>query len=238
MSQTLAIKTDSLSKRFGSVRALDSVSFELPSDSFLSVFGPNGAGKSTLLRILATLARPTSGSAQLFGLNLKEDADSLRSQIGVLSHRSMLFPDLTAYENLLFFGRLYGLESPEYRVNEMLDLVEMTGRKHDAVRGFSRGMTQRVAIARALLHDPRLLLLDEPYSGLDPGAISLLDELLEQIRPGRTFIMVSHDLGHGFSLASHIMVLSRGRLVAFESCQGLNQQQFYDLYHQSIEIGK
>ncbi|MDR0459378.1 MAG: ABC transporter ATP-binding protein, partial [Coriobacteriales bacterium] len=181
--QAQAIQADCLTKSYASRQALNSVSFTLPRGGFLSIFGPNGAGKSTLLRLLSSLARPSSGSAQVLGFDLTEEADELRQQIGVISHRSMLYPDLTAQENLMYYAQLYGVQQPNTRVSELLELVELTARRHDVIRGFSRGMTQRMAIARALINDPELLFLDEPYSGLDPRAVDILDQLIEQIRP-------------------------------------------------------
>ena len=224
-----------MTKVYGSRTALDQASFTLPQGAFLSVFGPNGAGKSTLLRLLSTLLRPSQGSASVLGYDLKEQADQIRASIGLISHRLMLYPDLSAEENLLFYARLYGLDDPEGRVAELLGLVELGVRRHDAVRGFSRGMAQRIAIARALLHDPHLLLLDEPYSGLDPRAAGILDTMLGRIRPGRSFLMVSHDLERGFSAATHLMVLREGRIMLFAERGEMGLGEFIGLYHELVE---
>ena len=231
---SMAIEAITLSKSYGAVKALDSISFKLPREAFLTVFGPNGAGKSTLLRLLSTLIRPSGGNAKVLGLDLREDADRLRGRIGLISHRSMLYPDLTAFENLMFYAQLYGLADPEKQVSRLLDLVELTARRHDAVRGFSRGMTQRVAIARALVNDPELLLLDEPYSGLDPRAQAILDELIVRIRPGRSFLMISHDLDHGLSLATHVMVLNQGRQSLYLDSHSINRNDFAGVYREAI----
>ena len=158
-----AVEVKHLSKVFGTRKAVDDVSFELPEGSFLSIFGPNGAGKTTLLRVLSTLARPTSGEAFVAGIDVREEPDEAREHIGLISHQSMLYPDLTAEENLLLYAKLYGVEDPEARVAELLDAVGLAHRKLDLVRTFSRGMTQRVSIARALVHDPDVVFLDEPY---------------------------------------------------------------------------
>ena len=210
-----AITVEHLTKSFGGRKAVDNVSFTLPEGAFLSVFGPNGAGKTTLLRMLATLARPTEGVITLAGINLKEEPEQAREAIGLISHNPMLYPDLTAEENLLLYAKLYGVRDPQKRVVELLDAVGLKHRRLDRVRTFSRGMTQRVSIARALVNDPSVVLLDEPYSGLDPHAMRIFDELIDSVRENRTFVMVSHDLDKGLALASHVLVLARGRVVHF-----------------------
>ncbi|MCL2340000.1 MAG: ABC transporter ATP-binding protein, partial [Actinomycetia bacterium] len=196
--------------------------------------GPNGAGKTTLLRLLSTLDRPSSGQARVLGWDLRREADRIRQRIGLVSHHSMLYPDLSAGENLLFYARLYGLPAPQERVDELLNLVELSGRRHDAVRGFSRGMTQRLAIARALINDPQLLLLDEPYSGLDPRAVGILDSLIQTLRIERNLVMISHDLQHGYELASHLLILSGGHLARFSAKSALDSAAFQQLYRQIV----
>ena len=208
-----AIETHKLSKAFGTRKAVDNVSIAVPQGAFLSIFGPNGAGKTTLLRVLSTLARATSGEARIMGVDIKEEPDRARDHIGFISHNSMLYPDLTAEENLMIYARLYGVEAPHARVLELLDAVELKHRRLDVVRTFSRGMTQRLSIARALIHDPGVVFLDEPYSGLDPHAVEIFDELIASARDGRTFVMVSHDLQKGFGMCTHALVLARGRAI-------------------------
>jgi len=235
-----AIKCTDLTKVFGLRRALDKVSFELPEGAFLSIFGPNGAGKTTLLRILSTLSRPTTGTAQVLGLDLKEKPSDLRAHIGFISHKPLLYLDLSAEENLLLAARLYGVEAPEQRVHELLATVELTSRRHDIVRTFSRGMTQRLSIARALVHDPQVVFLDEPYSGLDPHAVRIFDELLLKIkqRSGtQTFCMVSHDMQKGLTLASHLLILERGKVVLFAEKEQVDPEEFVQLYHHSVGMG-
>ena len=234
---TCAIEATGLSKAFGTRKAVDDVSFDLPEGAFLSIFGPNGAGKTTLLRLLSTLARPTSGSARVCGIDLKEDPDKARGLIGMISHAPMLYPDLTAEENLLFYARLYGVADPEARASELLEAVGLSHRRLDALRTFSRGMTQRVAIARALVHDPRVVFLDEPYSGLDPHAVGIFDSLIESVRGDRTFVMVSHDLAKGFALCTHACVLARGRVVAFAPKGELDYDDFARLYRETVGMG-
>ena len=232
-----AVEAKHLSKVFGTRKAVDDVSFELPEGSFLSIFGPNGAGKTTLLRVLSTLARPTSGEALVAGVDVREEPDEAREHIGFISHQSMLYPDLTAEENLLLYARLYGVEDPEARVTELLDAVGLAHRKLDLVRTFSRGMTQRVSIARALVHDPDVVFLDEPYSGLDPHAVEIFDELIESVRGDRMFVMVSHDLAKGFAMCTHALVLARGRIVAFAPKAELDYDEFAGLYRDTVGMG-
>lgn len=236
-TEVAAIRTKKLSKTFGGRRAVDKVTIEVPQGAFLSIFGPNGAGKTTLLRMLSTLSRPTAGETYLMGLDLKEDADTARQHIGLISHNSMLYPDLTAEQNLLLYAKLYGLEDPQGRVMELLEAVELKHRRLDAVRTFSRGMTQRLSIARALIHDPDVVFLDEPYSGLDPHAMDIFDDLIARNREGRTFVMVSHDLRKGFDMCTHALMLARGRVVSFEQKESLDFDEFADLYRSTVGMG-
>ena len=232
-----AIETRNLSKVFGTRKAVDNVSITVPQGAFLSVFGPNGAGKTTLLRVLSTLARATSGSARIMGVDLKEEPDRVRGHIGLISHNPMLYLDLTAEENLMIYARLYGVENPRARVLELLDAVELKHRRLDAVRTFSRGMTQRLSIARALVNDPDVVFLDEPYSGLDPHAIEIFDDLIASVREGRTFVMVSHDLQKGFDMCTHALVLARGRVVAASKKENLDFGEFERLYRAVVGMG-
>ncbi|MEG0016394.1 MAG: ABC transporter ATP-binding protein [Gordonibacter sp.] len=222
-----AIETKKLSKVFGNRRAVDKVSIEVPQGAFLSIFGPNGAGKTTLLRVLSTLARATDGSAKLMGIDIKEEPDKVRDHIGLISHNAMLYPDLTAEQNLLIYARLYGVVDPEARVLELLE----------AVRTFSRGMTQRLSIARALVHDPDVVFLDEPYSGLDPHAVEIFDGLIDAQRADRTFVMVSHDLQKGFDMCTHALVLAKGKVVAFDAKDALDFDEFTALYRSTVGMG-
>ncbi len=232
-----AVEVRGLSKAFGTRKAVDGVSFSLPQGAFLSIFGPNGAGKTTLLRVLATLARPSAGEARVCGVDLRENPDEVRGRIGLISHQSMLYPDLTAEENLVLYGELYGVADPHARARELLDAVGLSHRRLDAVRTFSRGMTQRVSIARALVHDPDVVFLDEPYSGLDPHAVDIFDELIASARTGRTFVMVSHDLAKGFGMCTHALVMARGRVVSFAPKDELEYDAFAQLYRDTVGMG-
>ena len=232
-----AVEARHLTKAFGARKAVDDVSFELPGGAFLSIFGPNGAGKTTLLRVLSTLARPSSGEAFVAGIDLKEHPDEARGRIGLISHQSMLYPDLTAEENLLLYARLYGVDDPESRVDELLEAVGLSHRRLDQVRTFSRGMTQRVSIARAIVHDPQVVFLDEPYSGLDPHAVDIFDQLIDAVRGDRTFVMVSHDLYKGFSMCTHALVLARGQVVTYERKDAIDYDEFSQLYRDTVGMG-
>ena len=232
----LAVSARGLVKQFGRRRGLDGVDLEVPSGAFLSIFGPNGAGKTTLLRMLALLSRPTRGELSLLGVDALEEPDSLRSRIGLISHKPMLYGDLTARENLRFFASLYG-DVDEARIDELLRLVELDHRCNDCARTFSRGMQQRLSIARALVNDPELVLLDEPYSGLDPHAAELFDELIGRVRDGRTFVMVSHDLEKGFAMCSHALILARGRVVVCAEKEHVDAAAFRDLYLATVGTG-
>lgn len=232
-----AIETKKLTKVFGDRKALDKVSIEVPEGAFLSIFGPNGAGKTTLVRTLATLSRATSGTALVAGFDAKEEPDKVREHIGLISHNPMLYPDLTAMENLMFTAQLYGVVNTEKRVRELLRAVELDHRRFDVVRTFSRGMTQRLSIARALMNDPDVVFLDEPYAGLDPHAVEIFDGLIEQLRDGRTFIMVSHDLQKGFDVCTHALVLARGRVVSYAPKEDIDFEQFRQLYRETVGMG-
>jgi heme exporter protein A len=209
-----AIVATGLSRRFGCVVALDGVALSVPGGSVTVLVGPNGAGKTTLIEILATLSRPDAGTATVAGRDVALDAGEVRRLIGYVGHRTFLYPDLTAEENLRFYGCLYGLGGRSSSVIDALRAVGLAHRRHDRVRAFSRGSAQRLAIARAIMHDPRVLLLDEPHTGLDPTAADDLDATLVRIAGrGRTVLLASHDLDRAFRLADHIAVLDRGRLV-------------------------
>lgn len=232
----IAVEACDLAKVFGERKALDGVSFSLPAGAFLSIFGPNGAGKTTLLRILSTLSRPTSGRLSMLGVDTLEEPQSLRARVGLISHKPMVYGDLSASENLEFFASLYGTPD-RARIRELLQLVELDHRRNDPARTFSRGMTQRLSIARALINDPEIVLLDEPYSGLDPHAMQLFDELIARVRDDRTFIMVSHDLDKGLSLCTHALVLARGRVVTFDERATIDEGAFRELYLSTVGMG-
>jgi len=211
------IQVIKLIKNYGPHPVLRGVSLHVQRGEFLTLVGPNGAGKTTLLRIMATLGRATAGEVRVGGWPLPEAADRVRPHLGLISHQPLLYAELTAEENLRFFARMYGMAEPAGRIDEVLQSVDLSDRRHDPVGEFSRGMQQRLAIARAILHQPEVLLLDEPYTGLDQSAAAMLDEVLHSVATaGRTVVMTTHDLVRGLENCDRIAILARGK-IAFEA---------------------
>ncbi len=207
------IELTGLTKQYGYLTAVNNVSLQLPWGNFLSLFGRNGAGKTTLLRILASLLKPGDGAIRIDGEDVTHTMSSMRGRVGFVSHLPMFYGDLTAAENLQYYARLYGIGDAERIIAERLDRVGMLAWARSPVRSFSRGMQQRLAIARAFLHRPRLLLLDEPFSGLDQGAIRLLKGMLAEFKsPENAVILTTHQLEEGWEVADMIAVLEKGRL--------------------------
>ena len=225
-----------LVKRFGPLTVLRELDFEVKSGEFVALLGPNGAGKTTLLRILATLSRPTSGLVQVASCRLPQAGSSLRASLGVVSHQPLLYGDLTAEENLRFYGKLYSINSE--RIQDVLELVGLINRKDDLVRTYSRGMQQRLTIGRAILHNPRILLLDEPHTGLDQEAGEILDSVLQAVAlEGRTVVMTSHDLARAAGLATRVDLLSRGKITASVSADDLCASDLVDFYRAAQKRG-
>ncbi|GAB6062536.1 heme ABC exporter ATP-binding protein CcmA [Deferrisoma palaeochoriense] len=230
------LTVEGLRRAFAGVEALRGVSFTLDEGEFLCLFGPNGAGKSTLLKILATLLRPTSGTVRIRGFDLEDDPEAFRARLGMVSHQSFLYDDLTARENLEFYAGLYGVADPAGRAEELLRQVDLYDRRDSPVGAFSRGMQQRLTIARALVNDPDLLLLDEPYTGLDEHAASVLRERLRALRDRRrTIVMVTHNLRRGIESATRLGILARGRLVFLAGRDEVNADGFEDTYFRCME---
>ena len=220
------IEVKKLVKRFGLKTVLRGVDFEVQPGEFVALLGPNGAGKTTFLRILASLSSPSMGQVTIAGYNLPKQAAAVRARLGVVSHLPLLYNDLTAEENLLFYARMYGIRNSEERITEVLNIVGLEKRRRDLVRTFSRGMQQRLAIGRAVLHDPDVMLFDEPYTGLDQDASSMLDEVLQTVASqGRTVVMTSHDLARTEDLATRFDILSRGVISASAQRTGSGQEK-------------
>lgn len=215
-----------LGKRIDERVVLAGIDLEVGAGEFVAVLGANGAGKTTLLKLLATLTKATGGELHLFGEDARGQAARLRRWIGMIGHQGMLYGDLSARENLVFFGRLYGVRDVARRAGELLERVGLAGRADDAVQTFSRGMVQRAAIARALMHDPQLLLADEPFAGLDVAATGALENLLAELNgEGRTVILVNHDVGQSLRLAQRVVVLRGGRKVLDEATAQVSHER-------------
>jgi heme ABC exporter ATP-binding subunit CcmA len=210
----MAVRTIKLGKTLDERVILREIDLEMGVGEFVALLGANGAGKSTLLRILSSLMPPSEGHVELFGETLTRNAVALRRRIGLIGHQPMLYRDLSARENLRFFATLYDLNEPDNRVDRMVRMVGLIDRADDPVKTFSRGMTQRVSIARALLHDPQLILADEPFAGLDAPSIQSLENLFQRLSDaGRTIILVNHDIEQTLRLAERAIVLRQGRVV-------------------------
>ncbi len=224
---------DSLDKDFGRRKVLNGLSLDVCKGEFLTIFGPNGAGKTTLLRILSTLSGFSSGSIVIDGFEIKENPAEIREKIGFISHNLLLYKDLNAYENLRFYGKMYNIPSPENRISELLQKVELDHRKFDVVGSFSRGMQQRLSIARALLHNPEIIFLDEPFSGLDVHASGVLDDMLEDFKKGNhTLIMTTHNIEIGLAHANSVAILSGGKIVYSKRGNLPDSDDFKSIYYE------
>jgi len=211
------IEIKGLIKAFGSRLVLRGITLHVDAGEFVTLVGPNGAGKTTLIRILATLSRPSAGRVLLGGCDLNEDPMVVRRMIGLVSHRTLLYDDLSGEQNLLFYAQLYDVARPKTRAEELLRQVGLWGRQHDPVSTYSRGMQQRLAIARALLHNPPVLLLDEPDTGLDRQAAATLGALLRQTDLGqRTVLMTTHNLEYAAAWGERVAILVNGQ-IAFQT---------------------
>ena len=229
------IEVKSLVKRFGLKVILRSLDFEVRPGEFVALLGPNGSGKTTFLRILASLSRPSLGNVKVAGYKLPDEAAQVRARLGVVSHLPLLYPDLTAEENLRFYARMYGITNYEVRITEVLEMVGLELRRKDVVGSFSRGMQQRLAIGRAVLHDPEVMLFDEPYTGLDQDASEMLDGVLKSVAAqGRTVVMTSHDLSRAENLATRFDILSRGIIAASATQKNLRNTNLLSFYKQAL----
>jgi len=229
-SPTYLIDIQELVKAYDLLPVLRKLTLQVTHGEFVALLGPNGSGKSTLLRILCGLSRATAGSIRVGGWKLPDEIAAVRAQIGLVSHKSLLYDNLSAYENLRFFAQLYNLPNADARIAELLAQVGLQKRTHALVRTFSRGMLQRLSIARALLHNPDILLLDEPYTGLDQDASAILDSLLKAAHDeGRTIIMTTHDLNRAAILPTRIVILSRG-VIGYDQPAGVSAVELASLY--------
>ena len=222
----LAIEARGLGKSMDSRAILQGIDLSVRPGEYVAVLGANGAGKSTLLKLLATLTSPTEGTLSLLGRSAVKDTRGARARIGLVAHQSMLYRDLSPLENLRFFGRLYGLHDVNGRAATLLEVVGLAHRANEPVKRFSRGMVQRVAIARALMHDPALLLADEPFDGLDAPSADAAERLLERLNAaGKTIVLVNHDIRQSLRLARRVVVLRKGRMTMDRCAAGLDAAQ-------------
>ena len=229
------IEIRGLVKSFGHKAILKGMDLEVADGQFLTLVGPNGAGKTTLIRILATLSKATSGTVLMDGFDLGDESVDIRRRMGLVSHQTLLYEDLTPDENLRFYGRMYDVPDSEDRIEAVLQQVGLEGRRHDPVRTFSRGMQQRLAIARAILHQPSILLLDEPDTGLDQHAAEMLHELLATVGTGdRTVLMTTHNLERGLSMGDRVAILAEGRIAYGADKDALDVKSFREIYYRSV----
>ena len=231
-----AVEAVGLVRRFGLRRAVDGVDFTLGAGECLALFGPNGAGKTTLLRLLAGLLRPSEGAVRIGGRTARDDAEA-RGMVGLISHQSMLYGPLTALENTEFAARLYGMRDGRGAARRALERMRVLEVADLPVRSLSRGMQQRVSIARAIVHEPTVVLLDEPYTGLDAAGSAALTEILHRLRShGATLVLVTHNVEEGLALASYAAVMLSGRFARFDRVDAIDTRQ-YAADYRSLLVG-
>ncbi len=236
-SQAWAIEAQGLTKSFGNQRALRGIDLTVRWGESVVIFGPNGAGKTTLIKVLATIMNPSSGSVLVDGLSLKDSAEEVRRRIGVVTHQTFLYSNLTAYENLEFYCRMYDVSGRQERIHEVVARVGMTSRLYDRVGTLSRGMQQRLSIARSLLHKPVIMLLDEPETGLDQQAIEMVWDALQKEDEGkRTIILITHNLERGLEVGERLVILSQGRIVYQHSTRSLDVTDLKQAYEHSTRV--
>ena len=236
-SQAWAIETQGLTKSFGNHLALRGIDLGVRQGEFVVILGPNGAGKTTLIKVLATIMNPSSGRMLIDGQNPKNNAEEIRRRIGVVTHQTFLYSNLTAFENLEFYSRMYDVPKRKERISEVAAMVGMTSRLHDRVGTLSRGMQQRLSIARSLLHKPAIMLLDEPETGLDQQAISMLWEALQvEGEKRRTIIHTTHSLERGLELCDRLLILARGEVTYERPRQALDLTDLKQAYQRCTGI--
>jgi len=225
------IAVESVRKAFGSRPVLEQVTFSIRRAEAVCLCGVNGAGKSTLMRIMAGLLRADGGRVLVGGHDVSRDADAVRPLVGVISHKSMVYPDLTVLENLLFFARLYGVRDADAHVVQLIEQVRLSAFRYDRAAVLSRGLLQRLSVARALVHEPRILLADEPFTGLDSEACAQLVETLAAFAAcGGALVMTTHDVGMGLRCCARVLVLDGRRIVFDQPTAGLDAAAFAQDY--------
>ena len=234
-SEDFDIITKGLTKSFANIQALKGIDLKVKKGEFITIFGPNGAGKTTLIKILSTLSKPTGGSVIISKNDLKKEPQKVRRVVGVISHEPYLYGGLSALENICLFATMYGISNPKERSIEVIMKLGLENRMHDLVGTFSSGMKQRLAVARAIVHDPSVLLLDEPFTGLDQHGIKILRDMLSILRSqDRTILMTTHNISEGLDLSDRVLILSRGEIVYEGITKGLEGERFKEIYLQKV----
>ena len=229
------IEARGLVKKFGHKTALRNIDIFLTEGDSLALFGPNGAGKSTLIQVLCSLLQPTSGSVRIAGFDVRGDREALHQIVGLIGHQTFLYPHLTAHENLKFFGAMFGVARLNARISEVLDLVGLGDHRNDAVKNFSRGMQQRLSIGRAIIHNPMVMFLDEPFTGLDQqGREDFIKLILHFREQGKTVIMASHHLHLGLELCNRAAILKSGKIVYLQDTARISKNDFKQIYSQQV----
>jgi heme exporter protein A len=227
----LAIEARGLTKKFGDRKAVRPLDLEIGRGESVALFGPNGSGKTTLIRMLTSTLRPSGGRFRIAGLDPRKADRAARRRVGALFHQTFLYDELSARDNLRFFGGLYGVADAAERADRLLATMGLSERAEDAVGGFSRGMQQRLALARCLIHDPEVVFLDEPFTGLDPLSASTFMQALGELHErGRTVLLVTHNLSRGLKLCQRWIIVNRGRIVDQGDSAGLDATEMERIY--------
>jgi ABC-2 type transport system ATP-binding protein len=224
---TLAIETEALTKRFGSFTAVDQIDLSVQKGEIYGFLGPNGAGKTTAIRMLCTLLAPSSGTARVSGYDIVHQAGQVRKKIGLVSEKLIMYPRLTAFENLMFFGSLYEIDQNSLRekTTKLLDMVQLTPFKDRLVGGYSSGMRQRLNVIRALLHDPEIIFLDEPTTALDPQSTRFVRDLVKEMREmGHTIVLTTHIMEEADELSDTISIIDHGKIIATDTPENLKNK--------------
>ena len=225
------ITLSGLTKSYGYIRVLGEINLRISRGEFVTLLGPNGAGKTTLIKILSTLIKPSSGEAQISGYDLKKDVSKIRSITGLLSHENFIYNDLTVYENLLFFAEIFDVDDKADSTEKIIQRLDIVSKRDELVRNLSSGMKQRVSIARALIHDPVILLLDEPFVGLDIDGVSILIDILKEAKEKeKTVILSTHNMQNGNFLADRAVILREGELIYNKSRSETDMDEFESDY--------
>jgi len=234
-----AIEVSGLEKSFGENHALRGIDLDISRGECLVIFGPNGAGKTTLLKVIATLLKPSAGKVFLDGTDIRKKAVQIRRKLSLVSHQTFLYDDLTVYENLRFYGRMYGVPGLEEKIREVASWVQLESRLHDRVGTLSHGLQQRASIARAVIHNPSMVFLDEPEVGLDPQATTVVSDVLGRLNTdNRTVVMTTHNLERGLELGDSFVILDRGKVVYQAARDEIDTGSFKQVYDRCTGTGR